>query len=395
MTNTIIAFSMNALKRKKEKKKIITYKELVNESFLFQKENIDKIEIWKKKHRENPDAYLLMRSEKIASNLLTYGNKHFFVHPVDINEANISSRYRYRDPHRCGKIDLKNFFLQILLQLTNCEDTAGHILKFLITPHDSTELPLMTKLEQELYASNIRMAREELRELHMKGVEYHSDNCRFCDFYECVNIPQQSYLLANFGNVEREESYEAEMAMGDYYEGKYEFLMKDDYTKTHFNLVPGWYSQSISVESGNSLKASLFKMREMILSKYEYLFQTLPEEAIYDTHVTFGVVNDEEEFNKTVNDLDPHNIKSLEYFRYLLSTDLVFFIDRTGKKVYDIYSRHVSSSFIYSFYACFFLIELNNDGRTLRVNPLNFGILKDNINPTSTKVSVTSAHEIW
>ena len=138
-----------------------------------------------------------------------------------------------------------------------------------------------------------------------------------------------------------------------------------------FNLIKNWYGKVLNVPETGTLKDSLFKMRAMIIENYREIL----------VHNNFGAINDFAKFKYYSNLLDEHSIESLLYFRFLLGTNSVYFINCNGEIVYDFAST--DNYYIPSYYTCFFILEPGKNISTGQLKPIQFGILNDNIVPTT------------
>ena len=247
------------------------------------------------------------------------------------------------------------------------------------------------KLQLHDYETGNELYERRIKEIRSKNVEKHDSHQHLCTYEECVNKlnPACTYseyhynLWDTYDDEMLEEEIEAkidenekiffESMRNKYYRGinfrSIKAYSESSNKQTTFQLCENWYSKVVPIESGNCLKDSLFKMREMILEKYSDVI-----DQIY-----LGVVNDEKEFTRLANSIDDHSISSLDYFPFLLSTLRVYFIDTDGHIVYR--TGRVRSDTIGSFYTCFFVIEQNEDEKTGHISPVNFGILKEDSLP--------------
>ena len=252
-----------------------------------------------------------------------------------------------------------------------------------LSPIDTPEsdIPFMNVSEKKQYVRRIVKAEDELIEKYTG---------KDINFYKDVNTFQPSYTLSTWNDPDGIEVWHHSKMWPFLGEPSWKNAYNDtDENKVHFDLVPGWYSQVESVESGNSLKSSLFRMREMILEKYNFIinpeqYPAYKQQSVVKQFIDFGAIKNEKLFTKLVNDLDPHDIESLHYFKYLLSTDYVFFIDTTGRIIYDNYAERIDPTMMTSYYVALFLIDTNDDG-TGRIRPINFGVLENNKIPNAWK----------
>ena len=273
----------------------------------------------------------------------------------------IGAEWIYNDPHFLGKsID----YLSILLMKTS-SDTAFLILSFLEKPKNN--VPVYE------WKTGLSIGKPHLEKEIEKEKELHETHDHACTFGKCINKFKKSHLYRREYH-QFDYEYETSYFSKNYHPGLVKGHLTDVFDVwglenklvTKFNLVDGWYNKVVTIKSGNCLKDSLFKMRELIIKKYSDL---LP-------FIKFGAVNNKKEFKRLANSIDDHDIESLQYFNFLLSTASVMFINTEGEIVYS--SETKFDQYIPSFYTCFFLIEANNDGVTGHVSPINFGILKSN-----------------
>ena len=277
--------------------------------------------------------------------------------------------YQYNDPFLTGN-DLYSEYLIILKRLTT-DVTAEHILNFLT---DSTKIspPLYDGRTEAEFLNN--KWRDQDEEFDLKHAD-HSD----CEFHKCFNIFQNfryynefaGYKFCGDRDIDDPFDYGKHIHKENYKVLNHDVFeeLEENYKLTSYPLVSGWRSKLVYIPNGNCLKDSLFKMREMILEKYSDVIELS----------SFGVINDEKRFTELANSIDDHDIDSLDYFNFLLSTGSVHFIDHDGR---PIYKTTTSSLLVPTFYHCFFLIETNKDGITGHISPIDFGILKTAEQPT-------------
>ena len=230
--------------------------------------------------------------------------------------------------------------------------------------------------------SNYKKTATAIKEIYTHTGIHKQDEDHICTYEKCFNVFKKERFyepyLYNFNQDDVEDEFD------DWFSEKYYLirerslhpLPQDENLKKRdkFRLVPGWETQIVPIESGNCLKDSLFKMREMILEKYSDILE----------FNQFGVVNDEKEFTRLANSIDDHDVESLDYFSFLLSTGSVYFINSEGFEVHN--SINHGNLMVPNFYSCFFLIEENDDG-TGHISPINFGILTKKCRPFSCKMT--------
>ena len=296
-------------------------------------------------------------------------------------------RYFYSDPqmpyNRSNPNNYQKDFNDIFTKLLN-SDVASIIVDFL-TFIDGPVGPVYSMKESQKITEKERSEIDEHTRLHNKRGHY-------CTYETCMNVFKKS-LFYNITYKTKPRKNKKEPTFWDTLGDKlYPKVVKDSYVENmrrgydSFDLVPGWYSQVIPIKSGNCLKDSLFKMRELILNEYAPILK----------NIKFGAINNYKEFTELSNSLDDHDISSLDYFPYLLSTRSVYFINRKGQMIYR--SVRGSRIDIPVFYKVFFLIEDNNDGLTGHISPINFGIMNKAIIPSQsflTKIKKLYGKDPW
>ena len=273
-------------------------------------------------------------------------------------------KYSYRDIHMIGKENFTDSALAILLNLVS-KDVGKYIISF-ITTVPKNNVPV---LKGKDYVKLHKYQAEKIQEEIYKSNQYF--HC--CSYEKCFNVFQKSeFYQAQYcsnGSEKRLEMNNIHDFRNKYYPEMYWDSVQVENKIPHrrgFNLIPDWMNKVIPIANGNCLKDSLFKMRELVINKYSEILSLNK----------FGAINDKKKFTRLANSIDDHDIESLRYFSYLLGTKAVYFINTKGEIIYDFFG-HGKDSIIPSFYACFFLIEANNDGVTGHISPIDFGILKD------------------
>ena len=284
-----------------------------------------------------------------------------------------TGRWMYQDPHIMEDINYPQEFHDILVRLLNVDDLARHTLGFL------THRPAMSKFKHE--DKDGKNARKYSRR-HKAGYEYnkhqdqhfygdHGGKHKFCTYQSCVDVFKKSSDFAHHLNWNPDQEVIEEMYPDINWmklsATNFGIRIKRNETHLSFRFAPGWNSQVVTSEAGNSMKSSLFLMRDMILEKYAPIMK----------HNKYGAIKESLQFfEEKVNQIDDvHHIESLKYFRYLLGTNSVYFIDSSGEIVYDHYGS-LNDSMKPSFYTCFFLLEKNDHSDSLRISPVRFGALK-------------------
>ena len=330
------------------------------------------LNIDKKRMKNKPGlitAILIKKAENRSKRIEKMTNSKFFMEKK--TDTEFENEFSYRDIYVTQFADknLKENLNENINNYSVSNDVSQIIVNYATT---TRQIP-----ETYDYQESMSITHENEEKEIAEHKEIHCKDDHECTYENCYNqfYPQHLYRIGFSYNLE--DDY-CENWYNENYKhiDKYSLQPLSHKNEKTFQLVSGWENQIIPIENGNCLKDSLFKMREMIIEKYGEILE----------FNKFGVINNEKEFTRLANSIDDHDINSLHYFSFLLSTGSIYFINSDGREIFGNFnSWNILQP---SFYSCFFLIEQNDDG-TGHISPINFGVLKTARRPaysTLTKI---------